>query len=191
MTMSLDSLDVICPFVIPLYGSDMAPSPNLFQSAFACLTFSECKGGHVWEKRPSSLQHWRPRNSFGVGFSNGGPTVPWCLLHVDLPDGSGCFHPVSSKNCVANLWLDCRNGCLKGDEFVMNHDELWPFGFAKSFMAHGRIHHNMHVWTITPFAQIAFCCYRLRSDWGSPDGFRGLLVVFLAVAVAQTKSWCV
>ena len=177
---------------IPLYGSDTAMSPNSFQSAFACLTFSECTESHVWEKRPSSLQHWRPRNSFGVGFSNGGPTVPWCLLHVDLPDGGGCFHPLSSKNCVANLWLDCRNGNLKGDEFVMNHDESWSFGaafgFAKSFMAHGRIHHNMHIWTITPFVQIAFCCYRLRSDWVSPGWVSWAFRFFLAVA--QAKSWC-
>ena len=177
---------------IPLYGSDMALSPNLFQSAFACLTFFGVHRESCLRERPSSLQHWRPRNSFGVGFSNVGRLfldACFTLIYLTVVE---VFTPVSSKNCVANLWLDCRNGCLKGDEFVMNHDESWSFGaafgFAKSFMAHGRIHHNMPYGLSLHLPRLLSVAIGLGVIEWAQDGFRGRLGFFLAMA--QAKSWC-
>ena len=72
---------------------------------------------------------------FTLDIAGGSHKVKWSLVQ----------RITGSKGNEAAFFISC----FKGDEFVMNHDESRSFGaafgFAKSFMAHGRIHHNTHI----------------------------------------------
>ncbi len=73
---------------------------------------------------------------FTLDIAGGSHKVKWSLVQ----------RITGSKGNEAALFISC----FKGDEFVMNHDESQSFGaafgFAKSFMAHGRIHHSTHIY---------------------------------------------